>query len=313
MRTQRDHGGGLDAAAQAYGGPRDQWIDLSTGINPHPYPFALVAGTPWTALPDSAANQRLIDAARAFWQVPDQAAILPVPGASAAIAQIPRLVPPGRVWIPGPTYNEHAAAFDFGGWATASEAASATAQVLVHPNNPTGRLWQASDLAAPLRIIDESFCDICPRDSLMPQATTPGTLILKSFGKFWGLAGLRLGFAIGDPALVEDLAEMLGPWPVSGVALQVGAQALQDQAWAETIRKRLIADATRLDELMSKCGAVLHGGTPLFRLYQVDDAATWQDRLARHQIWSRIFPYDPTWLRLGLPPSNGWDRLEAAV
>lgn len=313
MRTQRDHGGGLDAAAQAYGGPRDRWMDLSTGINPHPYPFTPVKDGAWTALPDSSAQSALIDAARTFWQVPEQAAILPVPGASAAITQIPRLVPKSRVWIPAPTYNEHAAAFDMAGWTNVKNPATAAAQVLVHPNNPTGYIWQAADLAAPFRIIDESFCDVCPDNSLMSQAATPGTLVLKSFGKFWGLAGLRLGFVIGDAALVADLAEMLGPWPVSGIALQIGTQALQDVSWTDNIRKRLFEEATRLDDLMKGRGAALHGGTTLFRLYRVDNAAAWQNRLARHQIWSRVFPYDATWLRLGLPPSDGWDRLEAAV
>ncbi|MEP5450575.1 aminotransferase class I/II-fold pyridoxal phosphate-dependent enzyme, partial [Roseibium sp.] len=164
----------------------------------------------------------------------------------------------------------------------------------------------------PLSIIDESFCDVTPENSLVRLAAEPGSIVLKSFGKFWGLAGLRLGFAIGDPALIGQLREMLGPWPVSGVALEVGTHALHDEAWAEATRKRLTMDSERLDALICSQSATLLGGTTLFRLYQVDDALRWQDRLARHHIWTRIFPYADNWIRLGLPAPDAWDRLEAA-
>lgn len=309
--ANRDHGGGVDAAAAQYGGARAAWIDLSTGINPHPYPVPAVPAESWAALPDAAARDALDRAARRFWQVPPGAALMAVPGASAAIAHMPDLAPSGRVCIPGPTYNEHAASFAGAGWQVSDVGGSAS--VHVHPNNPDGRLWQAEDMTGALRIIDESFCDVTPAQTHMPLATRSGTLILKSFGKFWGLAGLRLGFVIGDPALVAQVARMLGPWPVSGPALYIGAAALQNQAWAEATRARLTTDSARLDGIMQGAGATIIGGTTLFRLYKVDDAASWQNRLARHHIWSRVFPYNPYWLRLGLPPSDGWKRLEQAL
>lgn len=309
--AKRDHGGGVDAAAAAFGGLRGDWLDLSTGINPEPYPLPDIPAEAWNALPDAQASTRICDAARRFWDVPQGAAILPVPGASAAIAQIPRLAPRGRVHIPGPTYNEHAAAFAAHGWTISQDAA--TASVHVNPNNPDGRLWQATDLTGALRVIDESFCDVTPEATLMALATTPGTLILKSFGKFWGLAGLRLGFVIGDPTLIAQLAEMIGPWPVSGPALHIGTCALSDVAWAERTRTRLTVDTTRLDALMTGAGVPLVGGTTLFRLYDVPDAAAWQSRLAHHHIWSRVFPYTTRWLRLGLPDAAGWTRLHKAL
>ncbi|MCV6584760.1 MAG: pyridoxal phosphate-dependent class II aminotransferase [Marinibacterium sp.] len=310
--AKRDHGGGIDAAARRFGGARADWLDLSTGINPVSYPVQGLDPDDWTALPDSAAQDRLLAAARAFWQVPDGAAILAAPGASALIAQIPTLAAPGRVAIPTPTYNEHAASFGLMGWDVA-ETGPADAQVLVHPNNPDGRIWQAEDLTAPLGIVDESFGDVCPDQSLIALAPQAGRIILKSFGKFWGLAGLRLGFAIGDPALVGALADRLGPWPVSGPALRVGAAALCDTAWADATRARLARDAARLDALFTAQGAQIAGGTTLFRLYRVDDAAAWQTRLARHRIWTRVFPYSRQFLRVGLPPDTGWARIEAAV
>lgn len=311
---QRDHGGGVDAAIARFGGTRCGWMDLSTGINPVPYPIGTISNNAWSALPDHAANAALVAGARAFWQVPDTADILATSGASAPIAMIPRLCATGHVHIAQPTYNEHSAAFAAAGWAETPDVQAADAQVIVHPNNPDGRLFSPETLHAPLRIIDESFCDVAPHATLMGQATQPGTLLLKSFGKFWGLAGVRLGFAIGDPVLIDALRHMLGPWPVAGPALQIGARALADLGWAERTRDRLAQDAGRLDSLlMHSAGARTIGGTSLFRLYDVPDAAAWQSCLARHHILSRIFPYNPRWLRLGLPAPDQWDRLAAAL
>ena len=312
MATQRDHGGGLDAAIEIYGGTRARWIDLSTGINPVAYPVPPLSPEAWTALPDAHAANGITQAARHVWNVPAGADILTAPGASALIAQIPRLASPGTVHIPGPTYNEHGASFAQNHWQVRPDG-PAQAQVLVHPNNPDGRVWAKHNLTAPLTIIDESFCDVMPVHSLIDEATRPGTIILKSFGKFWGLAGLRLGFAIGDPALIARLRDMLGPWPVSGIALDAGTQALNDQTWADATRARLAIDSARLDDLVCSRGAALVGGTPLFRLYRVDDAAVWQDRLARHHIWTRIFPYATDWIRLGFPAPGQWARLEGAL
>lgn len=311
-----DHGGGVDAAAARWGGTRADWIDLSTGINPLPYNLPVFPADAWTALPDRAAATALVSAARAFWRVPDGAAVLAAPGASALIARLPWVRNAGRVAIPGPTYNEHARAFAAGGWAAAQDGCDA--RVVVHPNNPDGRIWTEGTASAGLRdggllVIDESFCDVMPDRSLIALADRPGVVVLKSLGKFWGLAGLRLGFAIGDPALVDRLAQALGPWPVSGPALAAGTAALRDHGWARATRERLAADAARLDGLMAARGALAAGGTGLFRLYDVDDALAWQDRLARGRIWTRVFPYSTRWLRLGLPAPGQWNRLEATL
>lgn len=311
MRNHRDHGGGLDAAVAQYGGARANWIDLSTGINPVAYPIPALAPDVWTALPDHAAQTALITAARQFWQVPDGAEILAAPGASSLIANLPTLAPAGRAHIPTPTYNEHAAAFAAHGWTLGKD--HPDAKVIVHPNNPTGHWYDADALTAPLTIIDESFADVAPDRSLVGHAARPGVVVLKSFGKFWGLAGLRLGFAIATPDTINRLADLLGPWPVSGPALEIGHKALCDQAWATATRNRLSADADRLDQLVTRTGATVEGGCPLFRLYRVDDAKGLQTQLAKHHIWSRIFPYSRHWLRLGLPAPDQWHRLEAAL
>ena len=313
LAAKRDHGGGLDAAIARFGSARADWCDLSTGINAEPYVWPQIPNRYWNDLPDSRAAHDLEQTARQFWNIPDQVAFLAAPGASALIARIPALAPTGQVDIPAPTYNEHRAAFENYRWQAAEQG---TARVIVNPNNPDGRVWSEHEAVAnnpDLLIIDESFADVTPDASLMHLATRPGTLILKSFGKFWGLAGLRLGFAIGDPQLIQRLADMLGPWPVSGPAEWIATQALTDQNWATNTRQRLSRDAKRLDALMTAADATSLGGTDLFRLYRVPDANAWQNHLAQHQIWSRIFPYSGNWLRLGLPPAHGWDRLQAAL
>lgn len=307
--AHRDHGGGIDAAVAQWGGERAGWLDLSTGINPVPYSLGCVTSEAWTALPDQNAEARLIAAARAFWRVPEGIEIVAAPGASAIIAALPGLRVVGRVEIPAPTYNEHAAAFRAHGWDVAE--GSGEAKVIVHPNNPDGRLYEIDDLSAPFVVIDESFGDVAPARSFV-GAAGEGRIVLKSFGKFWGLAGLRLGFAIGGRMDMAALRARLGPWAVSGPALEIGARALNDEAWAEASRARLQRDAARLDRLMGAHGRLV-GGTDLFRLYDVGDAQMFQARLARAHIWSRVFPYSTSLLRLGLPGPQDWARLETVL
>ncbi|MDQ2090768.1 threonine-phosphate decarboxylase [Marimonas arenosa] len=338
MSQPRDHGGGLDAAVARWGGERADWIDLSTGINPVPYPVGEISPEAWTALPDNRAMERLLQAARTFWNVPEGAEVVAANGASAIISAMPRMRAFDLVYIPGPTYNEHAAAFELAEWIVLDKpSVEARAQVFVHPNNPDGRLADPQVVGnRAWTIVDESFCDVMPEASFVARTDEPGVMVLKSLGKFWGLAGLRLGFAIGHPKTLHDrgqsqlerwfgkgkpvtvsyenpaLADLLGPWSVSGPALEVGARALADRPWAAATRARLAADAVRLDRLMARHGQLL-GGTDLFRLYAVEDALAFQAGLAERHIWSRVFPYSETWLRLGLPAPHQWERLEAAL
>lgn len=308
-----DHGGNLDAACLEHGGTRADWIDLSTGINPVPYSLGPLPSDLWTALPDLTAQNGLISAARSFWSVPCALDILPTNGASAAIAALPDLFDGTAVDIPCPTYNEHARAFTAAGWTVNAEHGPHDARVIVHPNNPDGRLWSQSAVSPAQLAIDESFADCMDGCSLLPHISNDQQVVLKSFGKFWGLAGLRLGFVIAAPNTIARLKARLGPWSVSGPALAIGTNALNDIGWARKTRLRLQQDASRLDALMAQNGNAAIGGTPLFRLYYCDSAHAKQNALAQSKIWSRTFPYDPHWLRLGLPAPTQWDRLEAAL
>ncbi|MBR1126821.1 threonine-phosphate decarboxylase CobD [Bradyrhizobium iriomotense] len=313
----REHGGNLDLAQQRFGGRAEDWIDLSTGINRVPYPVGEVSMRAWSALPSRAEIDALHQAARHAYRT--SAPLVAMGGAQAAIQLLPQLAPPGRVHILAPTYNEYAGVLSAAGWDVEEVGefdalAGADLAIVVNPNNPGGGRHSPKDLATLLPrvgrlVIDESFADAVPQLSLASEADRPGLLVLRSFGKFYGLAGLRLGFAIGSSTDIAKLAAASGPWPISGAAIAIGCRALRDEAWAEATCARLARDCVRLDAMAQSQGWRLVGGTPLFRLYQTPDALAAQEKLARGQIWSRIFAQEPTWLRLGLPGSEAeWSR-----
>jgi cobalamin biosynthesis protein CobC len=317
-----EHGGNLDIAMQRFGGCADEWIDLSTGINRQPYPVGELSPRSWNALPSRSEIETLHEAARSAYGT--AAPVLAVAGVQAAIQQLPRLVPPGAARILAPTYNEYAPILKTALWQVEevgelSALSGASLAIVVNPNNPDGRRHDPQELLALSKrvgrlVVDESFADAAPGISMAAEAGRPGLLVLRSFGKFYGLAGLRLGFALGCGADIAALSKMVGPWPISGAAIEIGRRALSDRVWAEATRMRLARDALRLDELASGAGWSLIGGTPLFRLYEAGDAAAAQERLARAKIWSRIFGGKPGWLRLGLPGDEAeWKRLAAAL
>ncbi|MBC7163643.1 MAG: threonine-phosphate decarboxylase [Roseovarius sp.] len=311
MGTQRDHGGNLDAARHRFGGAVAEWLDLSTGINPVPYPMPALPARALTALPTREDMAGLSAAAAACYGT--RAEVVPLAGAQGAIQAVPYLGPRGVARVLGPTYNEHAAALDAAGWTVAEVTeegalAGADLAVVVNPNNPDGRRHAPAALLAlagrvGCLVVDESFADPEPELSLAPMLAGAGNVVvLRSFGKFYGLAGLRLGFALcGGGALAGRLREMAGPWPVCGPAIAAGRAALADTGWQAATRARLVRDAAWLDDLAAAAGWRLIGGTPLFRSYHAPDAVEAQDRLGRARIWTRIFPWSPTCIRLGLP------------
>ncbi len=323
-RPARDHGGNLNDAMRRFGGVRADWIDLSTGINPVSYPIPPLSSEAWTALPSVTATARLCDIARRAYGA--QARVVATAGAQAAIQVYPRLAPVRLARVLGPTYNEHAATLRSAGWRTEDvetpeHLAGADLAVVVNPNNPDGRRFEPHalvDLARSvgLLIVDESFADAEPALSLAPclEAESGNIVVLRSFGKFYGLAGLRLGFAIACEPLAARIADLAGPWPVSGPAIEIASVALADTDWQRDTTQRLDQDAARLDALAADAGWRLVGGTALFRTYDTGDARAAQEKLAGHSIWSRIFPYSDSWIRLGLAgPERDWSRLESTL
>lgn len=333
MKSAVAHGGNLHEAARRYGIAWDTWIDLSTGINPHGYPVPPVPASAWRRLPDE--GDGFADCAARYYGAPDAQHILPVAGSQAAIRALPALLPPARVAIAALTYGEYAPAFAQAGHEVvpldlASDALPETVMhaVIVNPNNPTAahvnraRLlrWHAQ-LAARggTLIVDEAFADTCDaphRQTLAAETHRAGLVVLRSPGKFFGLAGVRCGFALAAPALLDALRAHLGAWTVSGPARHAVAHAFDDTGWQTAMRARLAAESARLDALLRAHGFAPHA-TPLFVWIADARALALQDALARRAIWTRYFDKrgdTPASLRFGLPASaEEWQRFEHAL
>jgi cobalamin biosynthetic protein CobC len=323
------HGGRIDEARRLYPDAPQPWIDLSTGINPSAYPLPAIPDDAWTRLPDADALKALEAAAARAYRVPAQARVVAGPGAQAFIQWTPRLVAARLVAVRGFTYAEHAANWLAAGAdvltaETFDELVDGDVAVIVNPNNPDGRVTQPEQLAelgahmaqrGGLLIVDESFMDMTPEHSVVPlMAAGDGLLVLRSFGKAYGLPGLRLGFAIGSEPLTRRLRAALGPWAVCGPALAVGAAALADGAWLEASAARLGHAGERLDALLRAAGFRIVGGAALFRLAAREDAADCFARLCARGVLTRRFPERPSWLRFGLPGSEAaWARLAHAL
>jgi cobalamin biosynthetic protein CobC len=320
------HGGDLDAARRLFPAAPQPFVDLSTGINPFSYPLPRLAAETFTRLPEPAAIDRLAAAAAKAYGAPSADHVVAAPGGQILLPFVAALARPGRAAVLGPTYAEHARVAALAGHATQETSdigalAKADLAIVVNPNNPDGRLLPRDALLAladaldpGLLVVDEAFMDVGPPGASVAGAGRRNIVVLRSFGKFYGLAGLRLGFALAAPELARRLRAALGPWAVSGPAIAIGELALADEAWNEATRARLAATASRLDEVLSGAGLEVTGGTSLFRLVRTPAARELFDRLGGAGIYVRRFAEQPTWLRVGLPASEPqWVRLAAAL
>jgi len=325
------HGGNLLAAARRYGCPAEAWLDLSTGINPSGYPVPPLPADAWQRLPQD--DDGLAGIAAQTYGAPHA---LPVAGSQAAIRTLPRLLRPGRTGIAALGYSEYAPAFaqaghtvvpldesDFG---RADLADALDHLVVVNPNNPTARLlpvdtlqhWHAR-LASRggTLIVDEAFIDCTDAASLAAYSDAPGLVVLRSLGKFYGLAGVRCGFVLAEPSVLESLAAHLGHWTVSGPARAVASIALTDTAWQAATRASLAAAGQRLAMLLRGHG-LTPTSQPLFSWVPDSRACALHEALAHRGIWTRLFEATggcPASLRFGLPPEGAaaWQRLDAAL
>lgn len=319
------HGGMLAAARRLYPGAPEPFLDLSTGINPIPYPLPDFPAEAFTRLPDPDSVRGLQDIAARAYGIADPALVVAAPGTQILISLLPHLLRPGPVAILSPTYGEHAAAWTGAGHQVIQAGgldacAGAHRVVLCNPNNPDGRRFEAWSLRAladqlgakgGLLVVDEAFVDFEDTAiSLAPHLPHPAIVVLRSFGKSFGLAGLRLGFALAANSFAAEIRGALGPWAISGAAILAGAQALADTGWRQTAAARLAADATRIDAMLEAIGSRLVGGTNLFRLHEIARAGDLRARLGHRGILVRGFQGHPNWLRFGLPGTQAdWDRL----
>ncbi|NMM27275.1 MAG: threonine-phosphate decarboxylase [Glaciimonas sp.] len=326
-----EHGGNLREAAIRFGRPLQDWLDLSTGINPHPYPVPQLTLDAWHRLPEN--DPELALAAAAYYNAP---LMLPVAGTQAAIQTLPRLRwlsnGASRVVVAAPSYAEHAHHWAQHGhqmqqvpYAELDAVLNACdVMVICNPNNPTGATIAPERLLAwakrlALRggwlIVDEAFGDMTPHNSIAQWSDRPGLIVLRSVGKFFGLAGLRLGFVAARQETLTALGDMLGPWAVSGPAQQIGRAALMDRAWQRAMRAELLLAGTRLHSLLAGHGIQSHDSA-LYQWWpwpQSRAVAFWQ-HMARRGIWARLFENAAHGIRLGLPPDDdGWQCLSAAL
>ncbi len=308
------HGGRLIEAMRRDPDAPKPWIDLSTGISPHAYPFTVPGLDAWRRLPEPEAVAQLEAVAARAYGVNDPACVVAAPGTQALIQLIPRLFPQRRIAIPGPTYAEHEAV-----WRAAATTVdpAASALVLCNPNNPDGRRHDPGALANhghDLLIVDEAYADFEPGLSLAPYLPLPNTIVLRSFGKAYGLAGLRLGFALTTPADAATIRTALGPWALSGPAIAIGTQALADAPWRTQAAAAAHQSAARLHALLQRAGLTAIGGTALFRTAATPAAEPIANCLAQAGLLVRTFANAPNWLRLGLPPNEpAWTRLSKAL
>jgi cobalamin biosynthetic protein CobC len=331
------HGGDLAAARRLFPDAPEPFVDLSTGINPNPYPVSRLTGDAFTRLPDAAAAAALASAAARAYAASSAAHVVPAPGTQILLPLVAGLARPGRAAVFSPTYGEFARAaalarHDVVDARSLADARDCALVFVGNPNNPDGRVFARRDLVAladqlrprgGLLIVDEAFMEVGPlHESLAPDVGRGNIVVLRSFGKFFGLAGIRLGFALAAAPMAARLSALLGPWAVSGPALAIGTKALADAAWIETTQTRLAKAARRLDGVLTgtltgtRTGTELKiiGGTPLFRLVQIPAAGELFHHLGRAGIMVRAFPEQTQWLRFGLPANKeAWRRLQIAL
>ncbi|NKK98787.1 threonine-phosphate decarboxylase [Rhizobium leguminosarum bv. viciae] len=323
------HGGGITAAAAAFGGRQEDWLDLSTGINPCPVALPDIPARAWHRLPDRHLFDEARRAARDYYGS-GEILPLPVPGTQSVIQLLPRLVDPSgriavtdnRVAVISPTYGEYARAFASAGFAVdavgdiAAIGGGHRLAIVVNPNNPDGLIWPIETLIAlhdrmkaadGILVVDEAFGDTDPAPSLTSRAPQLSNLVIfRSFGKFFGLAGLRLGFAIARDDILARFDDWLGPWAVSGPALSIAGSLLRSDV--SPIRGCIDERCAGLHTVLKGAGLQISGGTALFTLVADARAGDIYTHLCRHHILVRKFDYAPDWLRFGLTPDPAADR-----
>ena len=323
--TPLHHGGRLNQAVKRFNRARDQWLDLSTGINPLPWPVPTLTPACWSRLPET--DDGLLNAARDYYQTES---LLAVAGSQTAIQALPELLTPARVALPRIGYAEHHRSWQRAGHQLLTFEEGLVESVLdqtdhlllIQPNNPTGQRFAPEKLLAwhqslqrrgGYLIVDEAFIDPQPHQSLASYSPRPGLVVLRSIGKFFGLAGIRCGFVIAEDALLATLENRLGPWTVSGPSREVCRLALQDHNWQHKTRQQLELQGPRLQQLLHRRFATRVEGCELFQTVHHAAVVSIYRQLAEQGVLVRLFEHDDL-LRFGLPNGqDDWRRLEQAL
>lgn len=323
------HGGGLNKAAKKYNIPLDNWVDCSTGINPNSWPIPKLPQRVFHRLPE--ADDNLHEVARHYYQA---VSLLAIPGSQSVIQLLPQLRSTCRVAVPETGYAEHAHAWEKAGHNVVylngeTEAINKNIPlfdvlIIINPNNPTGKLFSVDNLLSwhhqlakkgGWLIVDEAFIDTRPEHSLAQYSQRKGLIILRSLGKFFGLAGIRSGFVLAESELLLTINNALGPWCVSGPSRFITLHALQDKKWQNETAKKLKQQSIRLkkiieNDLQKKYANSTLKGADLFQTLCCKNAKSLHEALAYHGIFTRLLDNEKG-VRFGLPKSSQWSHLES--
>ncbi|MEM7293605.1 MAG: threonine-phosphate decarboxylase CobD [Pseudomonadota bacterium] len=322
------HGGAIDLMKARFPDAPSPWIDLSTGINPWPYEFSVEPQETMNHLP-TVAQFESCAAAMASAIGANADSLVLAPGSELLIRLLPTVLSVQRVCVTAQSYGDHISA-----WRSADVAVNEVldplaeidhcdAVVVCNPNNPDGRCWSASELNHARErlaemggwlIVDEAYMDLHPEQSILTQTSTDGLIVLRSFGKFYGLAGVRLGALFAPRRILKKMSERLGVWPVPGPTLAIGTEAYDNFDWQIETRRQLSSARAKLDEVLTRHGLEVVGGTDLFRFVSTPSAETWWNGLAEQGIYTRRFNWCSRRLRIGLPASqDALTRLDGAL
>jgi len=321
------HGGQLSKVAKQFGIPEQEWLDLSTGIAPFSYAIPAISEKIWQDLPTISPS--LIRAAQQYYQAKfcwpvagSQQLIEKLPSLwndkNSAIESGKKQ----HAYLPKVGYKEHQRAWSLAGYqihfyqdALPDNIEKNSIVVVINPNNPltdTFSIQQLTQLKAhcqqqkALLIIDEAFADIFPSEfSFVPHLTnynennndsandneneSDDLIVLRSFGKFFGLAGIRIGFACTTEIWRDIIKESIGPWSINGPALFIAEQALQDTQWQIEQSLRLEKYSKKLQELLK-----LHlpnasiKANALFITVFLDNAASVYEKLCQQGVYVRL-------------------------
>ncbi|ROS01919.1 L-threonine O-3-phosphate decarboxylase [Sinobacterium caligoides] len=315
------HGGNLRQMAERYQIDHGQWLDLSTGVNPYHYPIGDIPAVFFQHLPDS--QEALLQAARRYYGCQS---LLACSGSQQVIQIMPRLIAPIRVALPDSGYQEHAYRWQLAGhtpcWYDGYSPETLEAlivdegvevAVIINPNNPTTALISVEKILqwagvmaerGGLLIVDEAFIDLTPVQSVAPFADRAGLMVLRSVGKFFGLAGIRVGFVLAETALLRRVEQELSPWQVSGPAEYLMIEALSDTPWQHANSQAINESKEMLAALLRQhlVSRIDDGGLFLSCRLEHDAALSLYEKLARRGIAIRWGVYNKRWafVRFGL-------------
>ncbi|MCI2284082.1 threonine-phosphate decarboxylase CobD [Colwellia sp. MSW7] len=341
------HGGQLQQVAKQYNIPAENWLDLSTGIAPFSYPIPSIPEKVYQSLPQTSSD--LKTAAKRYYNADN---LLVTNGSQAIIKLLPTLWRKKNplsttVYLPEQGYKEHALAWQTAGFTVywyknelleQEPIENNTVLVIINPNNPTGQLYSQSTLikyqeklekSNGLLVIDEAFIDVVSPSHSMSHTinsnsnTINNTLILRSFGKFFGLAGIRIGFLIGSETWIEKFNDQLGPWQVNGPAQFIAQSALSDYQWHEQQKQKLQLLSADLRTILTKSIPSEYinkiTGTDLFQTVYFTESTETKSRaenyyasLCQQAVYARLTD-DKQALRFGLAKKNQHERLKNAL